>query len=81
VQDRDGRFETRNSSLAAYLYMEGFDLLDVNIRNFPSIFIFVDSASLQECVHKFQVAKAEGNLVLYYNAYRRCLKMARRGKQ
>lgn len=80
IEDTDGRFSTKNTSLAAYLYMEGFTLLDVDNSNFPTIFIFETSSLLPECVHKFQIAKAEGNLVLYFEAYRKCLKMTKVGK-
>lgn len=78
--DGDNRYHTKNTALSAYLYMEGFPLLDVNIIDFPTVFIFEDSKQLQECVHLFQVAKAEGNLVLFFEAYRKCLKMTKVGK-
>ena len=81
MSDRDKQFPTKSTALAAYLYMEGFRLLDVIIEGFPTIFIFEDDdKQLPECVHKFQIAKAEGNLVLFFEAYRKCLKMTKVGK-
>jgi len=76
----DGRYKTKSTTLAAYLYMEGFQLLDVDISGFPSVFIFENGKQVQEHVRKFQVAQAEGNLVLFYEAYRKCLRMTRVGK-
>lgn len=80
MRNVDGQYSTKNTSLAAYLYMEGFVLLDVDTDNFPSIFIFESSDLLLERVHIFQIAKAEGNLVLYFEAYRKCLRMTKVGK-
>jgi len=80
IENQDGQFSTKNTSLAAYLYMEGFTLLDVHNEQFPTIFVFETSELLPECVRNFQVAKAEGNLVLYFEAYRKCLRMTKVGK-
>jgi len=80
IENQDGNFSTKNTSLAAYLYMEGFELLDVLNESFPTVFIFETNNLLPECVKKFQVAKAEGNLVLYFEAYRKCLRMTKVGK-
>jgi len=80
IEDKDGQFSTKNTSLAAYLYMEGFTLLDVLNEDFPTVFIFESDKTLLDCVRKFQVAKVEGNLVLYFEAYRKCLRMTKVGK-
>ena len=87
ITDVDGTFPTKNTSLAAYLYMEGFELLDVQINNsnehsYQTIatFIFESNSLLLDCAKKFQMSKAEGNLALYYEAYRKCLRMTKVGK-
>lgn len=80
LDSQDGIYETKNTPLAAYLYMLGYPLLDVNISKFPSVFIFENSVSLTNCTRDWQVARAEGNLVLFYEAYRKCLKMTHVGK-
>jgi len=80
IENTDGNFSTKNSALAAYLYMEGFELLDVDISSFPSVFIFETNSRLPQCVHNFQIAKVEGNLVLFHEAYRKCLRMTKVGK-
>jgi len=69
IENTDGNFSTKNSALAAYLYMEG-----------PSVFIFETNSRLPQCVHNFQIAKVEGNLVLFHEAYRKCLRMTKVGK-
>ena len=88
IENIDKKFSTKNTSLAAYLYMEGFELLDVQINsnssdygyNTVATFVFESNDTLPGCVKKFQVAKAEGNLVLYFEAYRKCLRMTKVGK-
>lgn len=87
IEDTDGQFSTKNTSLAAYLYMEGFELLDVEIRSsnehsYQTIatFIFESDSLLKDCVRNFQIANVIGNLVLYFEAYRKCLRMTKVGK-
>ena len=84
---RDGYFSTKNTALAAYFYSEGFPLSDVEINEHPThpgytiaTFIFESSDKLLDCNKLFQVAKANGNLVLFHEAYRKCLKMTKVGK-
>ena len=76
----DGNFSTKNTSLAAYLLIEGFTLLDVFNEKFPTVFVFESNGLLPDCVRNFQIGKAEGNLVLYFEAYRKCLRMTKVGK-
>jgi len=83
----DGHFSTRYTALAAYLYYEGFTLIDVEIDEHPTnpkytiaTFVFELSDELLKCEESFQVAKAEGNLVLFHEAYRKMLKMVKVGK-
>ena len=80
MEDVNGQFSTKDTSLAAYLYTEGFELLDVNIDGFPSVFIFENNGRLLQCVHDFQIGKAITNASLYHEAYRKCLRMTKVGK-
>lgn len=80
IENQNNNFSTKNTSLAAYLYMEGFTLLDVLNEQFPTIFVFETNDLLPDCVRNFQIGKAEGNLVLYFEAYRKCLRMTKVGK-
>jgi len=83
----NGEFSTRNTLLAACLYYEGFTLLDVTINPHPTnsdftiaTFIFESSDTLLAYTRLVQVAKVEGNLVLFHEAYRKMLKMVKVGK-
>jgi len=83
----NGEFCTKHTALAAYLYAEGFNLLDVIIENHPyrsnqtiATFVFEDGKQLEECVKLFQVSKAIGNLVLFWEAYRKMIRMTKVGK-
>lgn len=76
----NGTYETKNTSLAAFLYMQGYPLLDVVATGFPTIFIFESSITLLNDVREFQVSRAVGNLAQFYEAYRKCLKMTKIGK-
>ncbi len=79
----DKIYSTNNSALSAYLLIEGYTLLDVEVnhdRRLPSIFIFENSNDLQKSVAVFISLKATGNINDFYEAYRKCLRMARVGK-
>ena len=78
--DIDKHYTTRNTSLAACLYMKGFYLIDVDITNSMSIFVFEKTKQLLECAKLFQISEAEGNLSHYFEAYRKCLMMTKVGK-
>lgn len=80
ANNTDGNYSTKSTALAAYLYMEGFQLIDVETDGFPSLFVFESSKQLLQCAHNFQIAKVEGNLVVFFEAYRKCLRMIRVGK-
>jgi len=80
MENQDGNFSTKDTSLAAYLYTEGFELLDVIIEGFPSVFIFENNSRLLQCVHDFQIGRAMTNASLYHEAYRKCLRMTKVGK-
>lgn len=73
-------FKTTNSSLAAYLYMLGYPIIDVINESWPTTFVFKKDNRLNEYRKLFQTAKAEGNLVLYYDAYRKIIRMTKQGK-
>jgi len=77
----DGTFLTKETALAAYLYTEGFELIDVIVNKFePSIFLFEDSSQLQIKAKDFRAFKAIVNAHQYYEAYRKCLVMVKHGK-
>lgn len=64
-------YSTKDTALAAYLHTEGFELIDVDSSSFPSIFHFKDdNPKIREYVHAFQSGKAEGNIAMFFRAYK-----------
>ena len=86
ITDTDGKYSTKTTSLAAYLLTEGFDLTDVSIEHIDggyktvATFVFESNNELLSCVKQFQIGRAEGNLVLFFESYRKCLRMTKVGK-
>ena len=77
----DGTFTTKETALAAYLYTEGFELIDVIVNKFePSIFLFENSSQLQVQAKGFRLHQVMVNAANYYEAYRKCLVMVKHGK-
>jgi len=80
--DSNGTFDTRNTALAAYLRIEGFRLLDVmpSGDNNPAVFYFKVDPQITKCERLWQLGKAEGNLSMFWESYRLCLRMVKVGK-
>jgi len=73
-------YSTTDTALAAWLYSQGFELTDVDSSNFPSVFYFENSnPKLQQTVHDFQCGKAEGNVIVFFRAYKKLLSMIKVG--
>lgn len=71
-------YSTTNTALAAYLHSEGFELLDVDTSGFPSVFNFKnDNPKLMDYVRAFQVAKARGNIAIFFRSYKLLLAQIR----
>ena len=69
----DSLFKTNNTALAGYLYSLGYHHVDTDVSQYPAVFSFEDDGSLKEAVRNFQLAKAEGNIVLFFRGYRKML--------
>lgn len=69
----DNLFKTHDTALAGYLYSLGYTHTDTDVTQFPAVLVFELSDGLKEAVHNFQLAKAEGNIVLFFRGYRRML--------
>jgi hypothetical protein len=78
--DRDGHYTTKNTALAAYLRIEGFTLLDVEIERYPAVFVFEYDEKIHDYERAWQLGKAEGNLSSFFESYRLCIKMVKVGK-
>jgi len=82
IANGDGNFITRNTALAAYLRIEGYNLLDVesSIANTPAVFYFEADPKIHELERLWQLGKAQGNLNAFWESYRLCLRMVKVGK-
>lgn len=74
--DSDGHYRTLDTAEAAWLYSQGFELLDVEVNDFkhtrkPSVFIFKNnSPELKRTAFLFQCGKAQGDILIFFRAYR-----------
>lgn len=76
--NNDKFFTTRDTALAAWLYSQGFDLLGVEREDSASSFHFDNTTqALRESVRLFQAGKAEGNILIFYRAYKKMLRHAK----
>lgn len=73
MPDEDNQFTTTSTPLAAWLYSQGFKLLDVKIVDFPAVIIFQNSDALLKSARLWQTGQAEGNIPQFYDAYRMLL--------
>lgn len=77
-------YRTPHTALAAYLLTEGFSLLEVATEPHPykqhngdAVFVFEANPQLLSCSRKWQIGKAEGNLSIFYDNYRKLVKRAK----
>lgn len=80
-QDGDKEFRTSDTPLAAYLLSEGFNLLDIDYSNTKRfVFVFAnDSKKLADFTRQYHLAKARGNIVSFFSAYKHLLFKIRNG--
>ena len=78
----DTDYETKDTSLAAFLYLREIKLLDVQWEDSQGVFVFEDSPQLRELVETFKTGRGEVSPLLYYRSYKLMihkLKDAKRG--
>lgn len=77
----DDIYSTPDTTLAAWLVSQGFELLDLDFANPKSVaFLFRnDTEALREAVKVFQRLEAVGNVNAFYIAYKRMLLKIREG--
>jgi len=81
IDDNNDCYLTTDTALAAWLYTQGFELVDIKTESFPSVFYFENSNSkLTESVRIFQRGEAEGNILTFFRAYRRLVGMIKTRK-
>ena len=71
----DNHYSTTDTALSAWLYSQGFPLVDVLNENFPTVFIFEKISKLEDYVRLWQTGKAEGNCCSYESARRKLLRI------
>jgi len=77
----DDIYPTPITPLAAYLITLGFKQPEMDFSN-PSQVVFLfknDTKALEEAVFAYRTAKAEGNIVLFYENYKKLLDRINRG--
>jgi len=66
----DKYFKTSNTALAAYLVERGFGTPDIDYNGTRAFFVFPrDNSNIEKCVREFETTRAEGNIVMFFNAY------------
>ncbi len=74
--DNKDTFRTSDTPLAAYLVSEGFGTPDIEFPNGSRAFFILshDNPKIKEYIKDFDTTKAEGNIVLFFQAYQRLLR-------
>jgi len=72
-------FRTSNTALAAYLISEGFGTPDVEfVNDSRAFFLFPkDNPKIQDFINAWDTVKAEGNVVMFFQAYQTLLRRVR----
>lgn len=71
-------FKTSDTALAAYLVSEGYNTPDIDFNGNKAYFLFSPKDSkLEKSISEFDTARAEGNIVLFFNAYQSLLRRIR----
>lgn len=67
-------FPTQDTTLAAYLYSRGANLLGVDKTDYPYTFKFEDSPEIRLIITRYQQGEAPGNIIAYHRAYKTLLR-------
>lgn len=75
ITPTDKVYSTQNTALAAFLYSQGFEYLGTDKSKYPVVSFQFENASknFTEAVTAFEIGKAEGNIVLFFRAYKKML--------
>jgi hypothetical protein len=74
-------FHTPDTPLAAYLYICGVSLINVDNTQHPSVFVFEENGNITigELIMKWENGVAEGNVKSFYKTYKNFLKKIKGG--
>lgn len=75
----NAHYKTKDTPLAAYLITEGFELINVENNSSPSLFVFKDSDKLHQIAVQWHTGNAVGNCFMFYDNYRKCIRMLKQG--
>ena len=68
-------FKTSDTALAAYLISEGYNAPDIEYNGGTrASFVFTKTTELDKSISDFDTARANGNIVLFFNAYQSLLR-------
>ena len=75
-------FHTSDTPLAAYLYISGVTLSNIDNSQNPAVFVFQENgdAVIGELILKWENGVAEGNVKSFYRTYRNFLKKIKGGR-
>jgi len=69
-------YHTSDTSLAAYLYTEGFSIIDIDYSNPRAEFIFKnDSPQIKEAVRLYTIGKTQVDAATYARIHRKLTKI------
>ena len=77
VITHDDIFRTSDTALAAYLVSEGYNTPEIDFNGNKAYFVFPKNSKLEKSISAFDTARAEGNIVLFFNAYQTLLRRIR----
>ncbi len=77
VITNDGVFRTSDTALAAYLVSQGYNTPELDFNGNKAYFVFPKDPKLEKSIGEFDTARAEGNIVLFFNAYQTLLRRIR----
>ena len=70
----NNKYSTPNTALAAYLKIQGFNIEEMRVEEYPVSFIFEDSPKLREYIRLWGLGRAEGNINVFFYAYKEIVK-------
>jgi len=84
LTNKNHEFLTNNTSLAAYLISEGYDLLIIRYEETPrgkiiGTFAFGEDPQMQSVIKNFNLMNAPGDIVRYEHARRNLVERVLRG--
>lgn len=71
-------YPTSDTPLAAYLYLEGFKITDIDYSDPRAEFLFIDSTELQDAIRLFSIGKGKVDAKNYARIQRKLMTIVKR---